>query len=228
MRRDPPDHIKAVLQRIEPRWIESSRLPAKKLLRLALTRDLARSLHTLHSQFLATGDELAARDAIEREKFLSERFNELGLDANDTAIAQIYAQAVAGPKGQKKDLIAVSPIDPKLSSKIDATKLTRADRRWEAAIAHEALQLDWNFWTLESWVNVDEVESWGEKLPECLWPQGIILFVESSAFEESRWRGKWYLVLNPKIKSPEKLPVEPPLAYSASENLEPPKWTRLG
>jgi hypothetical protein len=198
MKSGRPEHVESLLKRIDPLWNQAARLPAGPLLRLALTRELARSLHTLHSELLATGDDCEAREVIEREKYLSARFEELGLENDALALRQVYARSSKGNSGNN----AALHVQPPAHSSI-GLKLNRPDRAWESAMAIAAEKLGWQTWTLECWIHVTEVEEWGRLFSERLWPRGLILFVESTAFEASRWRGKWYLLLDPELRSPE-------------------------
>jgi hypothetical protein len=213
MKQGRPEPIESLLQRLEAHWDSSAQLPARKLLRIELIRDLARSLHTLHSELLATGDECEAREINDREKFLSERFMELGLESPTLPLRQVYARSSAGLCNRNV------PVTPPTQGPIPAEKLSRPDRRWEAAMVNEACAQGWNAWTLDCWIDISEVESWGKAFTKQLWPKGIILFVESTAFEASLWKGKWYLLLDQTILEPQKLKFD--------EGAQRPLWTRL-
>ncbi len=114
---------------------------------------------------------------------------------------------------------------------IDREKLERYDRQWEAAIAAEACNMGWSLWRLQAWVEITLVEEWNQRLNDQLWPSAVVLFVESSGEaagtaksthspEFLAWHGRWYLVVDPRFKSPKEIATN--LAQWPGSPSEPP------
>jgi hypothetical protein len=90
-------------------------------------------------------------------------------------------------------------------------KFERHDRAWETAIASEAAAQGWSFLELTTDIPVERAETWSRDLAEKLWPNGVVLFVESASTDNvigSNWRGRWLLAINPRLTGPEKLAAE--------------------
>jgi hypothetical protein len=194
-----PFTVEKMLERMETPWNQTAKMPDRKLLRIALMREMSRTLHTLRSECLATGQDGQARDLLLREEFLSHRFMEL--QTQDLPLRQVYARSASG-RLESRGPDAMPALPPELTAVIDGSKFTRPDRHWEAFLAIEAFARGWSFWTFECWVEIENVESWAKEFSDSLWPRGVVLFIESSGFHrgpQSLWRGKWFLVITSDI-----------------------------
>jgi hypothetical protein len=125
-----------------------------------------------------------------------------------------------------------------LFAKLEREKLTRYDRKWEAAIAAEAVSVKWPFWCLDTWVQIPLIEEWDQTFVENLWPRGMILFSESSSSidkwqnhsenDPGVWRGRWNIILDRKFKGPEELSLKLDQWPGAPSNAPArPQWKRL-
>jgi hypothetical protein len=170
------------------------------LLRLAILRELLRSLHAEKSRCLATGKKTEAQQFRQWETRI-ENLRQ-GVDL----------------KGELADLLRDGPIPKKrtrlipqaLLSVLTRERLERYDRKWEAEIAAEACSLGWRFWTLKAWVSIPLAEDWNRRLSERLWPNGVVLFIEAidhpapgppadTGPSESLWQGQWTILLQPSF-----------------------------
>jgi hypothetical protein len=114
-------------------------------------------------------------------------------------------------------------------------RLGRYDRKWEAEIAAEAAGIGWNFWTLCAWVSIPLAEDWNRRLKERLWPNGIVLFVESLQQSpasdgpmDTLWKGQWTILLQPGFRTPDELALDFERWPGAPEAVpEPPEWRVL-
>jgi hypothetical protein len=209
------------------RWRHTEGQPESTLLRLAVLRDIVRSLHAQKSRCLASG----RRDLSQALRGWEQRLHEL---RNQAKLEGELTELVTGSTPIKK---RTRLLPEALYAAIDREKLERYDRQWEAVLAAEAASLGWRFWALEAWVEITLVEDWNRALNEQLWPSGLVLFVESSGVQAPApatdqefplWRGRWLLVVHPRFKSPEEIalnlsqwPGTPP------EAPQPPHWKLL-
>lgn len=210
-----------VLARLAHLWREArkSSLPdqpqATTLLRLAVLRDVFRALHAQKSRCLATG----MKEQAQALKFWEARLEELrGADLSLETLAEPRAYdgddlfAILGTQTPLKKRSRVIPQG--LFSAIEREKLERYDRVWENALTAEAASIGWRFWRLEAWVSIQAIEAWNARLTEALWPDGIVLFVESAGFEETsdpekaRWQGQWTVSINPRFKTAQEIGLD--------------------
>ena len=232
-----PVMVEKVLEQMERLWNQTTGKPDGKILRIALMRELSRSLHTLRSECLALGEDGQAQDILRREEFLSQRFMEI--PAQNLPLRQVYARSAAG-RAEKRTPEAPPELPAELTAVLDESKLTRPDRRWEAFLAYEAFTRKWTFWTFECWVEVEKVESFAREISDALWPRGVVLFIESSGFhrgEPALWRGKWYLIIepaavpatgNPDLAATLGISVKnAPRVAEETEERQGPHWSRL-
>jgi hypothetical protein len=214
-------------------WRLCDGVEGSSLLRLAILRDLLRSLHAEKSRCLATGKKAEAQQFRHWEQRIEDLRQGVEL------------------KGELTDLLREDPVRKKrtrlipqaLLGVLTQERLQRYDRKWEAEIAAEASLLGWKFWVLRSWVSIPLAEDWNRKLGERLWPNGVVLFVESlqqstpsddpargpagdmSFAMETLWKGQWTILLQPKYRSPEELSLDFERWPGAPETPpEPPEW----
>jgi hypothetical protein len=208
-------------------WRLCDGVSGSSLLRLAILRDLLRSLHAEKSRCLATGKKNEAQQF----RYWEQRIEDLrqGVDLKGE-LADLLREGITLRRRTRL-------IPQGLLAALGAEKLQRYDRKWESEIAAEACALGWKFWTLQSWVSIPLAEDWNRRLGERLWPNGIVLYVESlrqspPGPSEPLWKGQWTVLLQPGYHSPQELsldfdrwpgaPESSPLAQS-----EPPAWKLL-
>ena len=186
-----------IIESYYPLWAECSEQPETLLLRLCLLRGLIRKLHAEKSKYLARGLKKECLDIKEWERKLSELKDASSLQFDLPALDE----HIESPGFKKKKRLL-----PEAFFRVfERQKFDRYDREWEAAMASEAIQAGWRFWSLKAWVKIDQVEGWEQRLSDRLWPHGAILFAESGTLLNSYWEGTWTLVLHPKYKHPEEL-----------------------
>lgn len=178
-----------------PQWLQAEGSASSDLLRLALLREIFRELHASKSRLLATGRREEARSCDRMEKRVDE------LRQSGSFPGDLGALLSSNEPLKKKS----RPLPQALTRVIEPEKLNRYDRAWESTIAAEAFARGWNFWRLEAWVEINGIESWNQRLSERLWPEGIVLWVESGKFEPPRWQGQWLIVMDPGRESPSEL-----------------------
>jgi hypothetical protein len=202
------------------RWLDCEGLPEMTLLRLALLRELIHNLHSEKSRCLASGK----REEVKSIKEWETRLEDL---RESSVLSGSLMDLLEDPSHiQKRKRI----LPEALFQNLDREKLVRYDRKWESTIAAEAATLGWNFWFLDSWVNIALLEEWNANLNEKLWPHGLVLFVESADVKTNEvsseggeielWRGCWLTVIHPEFNDPNDLslnlnrwpaaPQEPP------------------
>jgi hypothetical protein len=216
--------IEEVLARLENSWEQVQSLPACRLLRLAILRELTRTIHTLRSEHMATHRPSTAEDYAQRENFLTSNFASLNVE--NLTLAEIYQQSHEAISSTGPTPSEVS-LPSSVLETIGLTKFTRQDRRWELEMAQEAVRQSWEFWQFETSTEIREVENFARSFSEALWPKGVVLFVESDGFLKmsekdphlAYWRGRWILVLDPKLHPTEEDKLEK-LGTDSS-------WTRL-
>jgi hypothetical protein len=208
-------------------WRLCDGVEGASLLRLAILRDLLRSLHAEKSRCLATGKKGEAQQF----RHWEQRIEDLrqGVDLKGE-LADLLREGV--PLRRRTRLIPQA-----LLGVLGAERLQRYDRKWESEIAAEACALSWKFWTLQAWVSIPLAEDWNRRLGERLWPNGVVLYVESlkqspPGPSEPLWKGQWTVLLQPKYRTPDELsldfdrwpgaPEASPLAQA-----EPPAWKLL-
>src|SRR5262245_40228283 len=64
------DKFSQILSRLEERWNQPLPVPARRLLRLSLARELSRATHTLRSEFMAMELQDEAEKLARQENFL--------------------------------------------------------------------------------------------------------------------------------------------------------------
>jgi hypothetical protein len=210
-------------------WRLCEGVEGASLLRLAILRDLLRSLHAEKSRCLATGKKAEAQQFRHWEQRIEDLRQCMDLRGELTDLLR------EGVLRKRRTRL----IPQGLFNHLPADKLQRYDRKWETEIAAEACALGWRFWTLQAWVSIPLAEDWNRRLSERLWPNGVVLFVESlkqsgpnDGPSEPLWKGQWTVLLQPKFKTPADLPLDFerwPGAPEASPvaQAEPPVWKLL-
>lgn len=174
--------------------------PATNLLKLGILREIHRTVHAQKSGSLAKG----RRDEARRLGEIETRVEALRQQAKlDGELAELIGRP---PAGKKRTRV----LPDSLFNFIEKEKLERYDRHWEAALAAEACAAGWRFWILDAWVQIPLIEHWSATLSEQLWPHGVLLFVESAGFLESRtdnpddalWHGQWLAIVDPRYADP--------------------------
>ncbi|HTL11904.1 MAG TPA: hypothetical protein VL588_05425, partial [Bdellovibrionota bacterium] len=144
-------HAAELLAGAQPLWTEAAAYDeARRLLRLALLRDLVRTLHAERSRLMALRQPDRAETLKKLEPIL-ERLRTCELDSFD------LAGLVNGDEPQNP--LKEEPQDPRLDRILGEGKLDRYDRAWEAAMAVEALKRGWLFWALDTQVEVPKAEA---------------------------------------------------------------------
>ncbi|MBL7716163.1 MAG: hypothetical protein JNL01_11930 [Bdellovibrionales bacterium] len=193
--------VEQLLEQAELLWKDFEELEEKTLLRLGVLRDLLDSLHAKKSESLARGkrEEAAQIAALEARIDLFRNTSKFGsslkelLDAKET------------PKKRTR------LIPEGLYNFIPKEKLERFDRSWEMTLAAEGAQQGWNFWSLDVCVDVRQLADFQSGLGSALKPNGLILFAEGreqdttpqSEGDEAIWKGRWYILLKPKFRTPD-------------------------
>ncbi len=182
-----------VFKSLQKRWKIAHDSAQSRLLQLSLLRELAIHIHFKKSSSLATGCQDDAR-----------------------LLEQLELQVIACRNLKKfppsllelleKESLAVSPaskteLPRPLFKWISREKWDRFDRRWESAIAAEALRASWRIWSIEASVAIRSVEKWDQSLRKKLWPKAIVLFMEFAGTQKNQWVGRWYVAARPEIKS---------------------------
>lgn len=209
-RANPSETIEQVLTQLDRHWQQAGLSKSCKILRFALLRELCRSIHRLRSEFMATSRETLATDLGLREATLTQHFDQIQVE--NLSLETIFASIPS------LESAPVNPtqVSPALSKAIEAAKLLRQDRRWEAVIASHAEREHWTFWQFCASTKIQEVETFARIFSESLWPRGIVLFVESDGFlnstnqapELALWQGRWTLALDPHLRNPDELGLD--------------------
>jgi hypothetical protein len=218
--------IEEIIQRETTRWSDCDGTPARTLLRLGLLRELTKTLHSEKSRCLASGLKSEVQKLKEWEAKIDLLRETLNVDGSLIDLLKLD-----GNQSHKKNRL----LPEALFQKIDRNKLFRYDRKWEAAIAAEAISLKWPFWSLETWVKIPQIEEWNKTLEEHLWPRGLVLFIESATLQEKEnaslqqdallWRGHWVIILDSHFKSPQDLSLNIKNWPGAPETWpNPPQW----
>lgn len=184
------------------RWSDVEGAPECSLVRLFLLRQVVHLLHSQKSRQLALGNREAAL-SIKQWEARAEWLRDHRILEGDL-LELLRAGPDPGAQASRRKAL----VPEALLSQIGREKLERYDRQWEASIASEAATLGWGFYRLEAAVLASEIASWDRRLSERLWPHGEILFSEagsSASPDPTVWLGRWYLILNPKFRSPEEL-----------------------
>ena len=197
-----------IILRAADKWQDSEGLPQMNLIRLGLLRETLQNLHSEKSRCLAEGRKQAAQ-AIRSWEQKIEELKDLPLLGNLMELVQ------SSPLPSTTQLKRKRLLPEALYNRMDREKLERYDRKWESAIAAEAISLNWHFWVLDSWVHIPFLEEWNKTLTEKLWPHGLILFTETSVADHAEivqededsafWRGSWMTVLAPNFRDPKEL-----------------------
>ena len=159
-----------LLEQYAEKWRLCEGLPESDLLRLVVLRELLQSLHAEKSRLLSSGKRDESTSIRALETHIEELRNAKPLEGDLAALASGTA------KFKKRSRLLPAAV----FTAVDREKLERFDRKWEAAIAAEAISQGWRIWSLENWVEIPRVEEWNRKLVDQLWPHGIVLFVESA------------------------------------------------
>jgi hypothetical protein len=198
------------------KWKAVEAVPERDLLRLSILRGLVNELHAQKSRYLSQGKR-----------------NEAGsIRGVESKIDELRgAKSLSGELGElmsseNKIVKRTRVLPDSLFSALEREKLERYDRQWEAALASEALSLGWKVWSLEASVEIPKVEEWNRLLVEQLWPDGVVLFVESAGQPGTTpvWHGRWITVLHPKFKKAEDISFNLSLLPG---NQSPPLWRVL-
>lgn len=223
-----PSFIEKIIAHENEKWKECTNLPETTLLRLSILRTLVQNLHTEKSRCLATGLKADAQ-------LIRTWENHLELLQKSSKLTGELFETIQ----QSKDVPKKNRVIPEaLFQRLNREKFERYDRKWEAVLVAEAMSLNWQVWTLEAWVNIPLIKEWDVYFTQKLWPQGIVLFVESAEeqvidsqnhSEKNCWRGRWVVVLHPRIKTEHDLsfsfnhwPGAPDPAPPS-----PPRWTLI-
>jgi hypothetical protein len=185
-----PVHIEAAAER----WDRVEGLPETDLLRIAITRDLMHALHADKSRLLSQGQ----RDQSATFKGHEKRMDEIRCSS---PLSGDLRDVLSGTVKLKK---RTRLLPEALLANIAREKLERYDRQWELALASEACSLGWSFWAFEVRLDIAKIDEWNRKLNETIWPNGIVLFIESITLEnDAIWHGRWTLVLKPAFQKPD-------------------------
>ena len=210
-----------IIEQSTQRWDHFEGREETTLIRLAILRDLSRALHAAKSSQLSVGKR---DDAGLIQKWESK----VGEYRTAGSLEFPFSTLLDGTANAKK---RTRLLPETLFSNIEKEKFERYDRVWESTLAGEAVSLGWCFWALDAWIKIESAEKWQTSLANLLLPHGVILFAESapethppSELSSSIWQGRWYIVLNPKYKTPD---------FGASKLLgtslepTPPRWKLL-
>ena len=170
------------------RWKAVQSQPSGALLRLALLRDYARKLHAERSACMATGNAPRGHQIESLEAKLAWLRTRLDLIQNANE-PDLLLQQITPPNSSVKE----TALPKRLTSLLPAEKLNRYDRAWERALAVEALKAKWCFWSADHLVRLDQAEHFHQELTDLLWPDGLILYVESGGgtTPPQHWNGRW-------------------------------------
>jgi len=153
--------------------------------RTALLRDLIEVVHAKRTELLANGDKKGTQSLEVKEKSL---LSHIGHDLSTLNFDDLYR-----PQTHTKK--------PKLeghslwSRHLEPAKLARFDRALEKQLAYHAQSLGWSLWSLQATLNPKEVQLFHENLKKELWPQSIILYVETHGLlSENEWTGLWFII----------------------------------
>lgn len=196
-----PLSVEQLLEQAELLWKDFDDLEEKTLLRLGVLRDLLDSLHAKKSEALARGKRDEATEIAKLEA-------RIDLFRNASKFGMSLKELLDSPETPKK---RTRLIPEGLYHFIPREKLERFDRSWETTLAAEAAQLGWNFWSLDIAVDVTLLADFQSGLGSALKPNGLILFSEGredgiepeQTGETAIWRGRWYILLKPKFKTPD-------------------------
>ncbi len=220
--------LEKLTDRIFERWMDCDSYKEAHLLRMALLRELMRSIHAEKSRLLATGLKADAHDLKLWENQIE------ALRESSSLTGELMHLLENSDTLRKKSLV----LPESLFKTIERDKLMRYDRKWEATLASLAFYFQWRLWKVEAWVEISQIEEWDKTLSSRLWPHGIILFTESAKLEEVKtveeidnqliWKGQWFVLLDSKFNSTEELPLNLE-QWPGSPRPAPslPKWTDL-
>lgn len=188
-----------------------------RLLRLCLLRQFVHQIHTKRSEMMAGEENPDLTEFTRCEEYLNQSFSRLELE--ELSLENVIELALKGkvdphfrrPKPVIKKSVLESENYGQLKNILNSDRLTRPDRYWELEIALEAVKARWNFEILSATCEVHEVESFSRALAEKLWPNAVVLFIESGGLtsvgpssdsisggsEKVYWRGHWFLALDP-------------------------------
>lgn len=193
-----------IMEEQDHAWTECEGKAEENLLRLSLLRELSFRLHAEQSRLLAAGKKDDART----------------LKNDENHIDQLRLQNGQEISSQMKKVF------PKEFLKlIPPEKLVRQDRHWECAMAAEALQIGWNFWTLTTTIRVYDLEPWHHAFQNGLWPHGVVLWAEN-AEEAPIKNSKMNSKANSKTKT-KKAPLPSPLTETIREPTWRGNWTLI-
>jgi len=216
--------IESELELAFEKWRDCQDLDTPTLLRLVVLREMIHLLHAEKSRCLACGKRQEAQALRVLEERLEALRDQPTLDGD---IRQWCFSDKPIPAGRRHRLVPDN-----LVTRIGRDKFDRYDRKWESAIAAEAAQAGWGFWTLEAWVEVSQVEPWAALLTQRLWPHGLILFVENAcnpSIMERYWQGRWYVALAPHYRHPDELALQlerwTGSGSSSDPGMAPPRWS---
>jgi len=208
-------------------WSDCADVPETTLLRMALLRDVAYTLHPEKSRCLATGRKEEATQIKQWEAQI-----EACRDAPNLLVDYVELLKQDPTQFKKKHHLPEA-----LFRRVQREKLLRYDRKWENALASEAIRIQWQFWLFDAWIHVSNLQKWNSTFSQRLWPNGVILFAESGAqndiirSDESSipiWRGHWVVLVSPRFKHASELRLEsdPSLNFPKAAPT-PPKWSAL-
>jgi hypothetical protein len=181
-----PHEVELRLDSFQRVWNQVSATYPDNVLKLAVLRSMTRSIHSLKSELDPTKKTAEALALLEAEPFIEKARNK---DLSLVDLQQVLQDQVPDEPQHRK-----LPFD--LIQKFPKTDFDRFDRTWEFAVLAEALESGWKLYTLDATVSLKDAESVHLKLEKDLWPNGVVLFVESSYLDvpDGMWRGRWFLV----------------------------------
>lgn len=186
-------------------WDAVASLDESRIPRLSLLKTLGERIHALRSEALALNDHELMRNIDIVESKLNALRN-LPAPASSTELRRFLLESNPAPPSSQAFPREILP-DTLHAALGGREKLMRNDRAWERSIASAACQAGWIFWSLEAKVPLEAVETWHEDVKRTLWPDGLILFVESSGntvSEKGTWPGRWIIIL--RAGSPPRIP----------------------
>lgn len=183
-------------------WQEASPRPEREILRLAILRELHHWLHAQVSQALATGQRDYAKSLQKhQEQILA--LSHCSLADSSSTYSDLFELLKTTSSLPKKE----RPLPPSLLEIFEQKDFSRQDRYWENALAYEAASHHWQFWKTTTTLPLKDVETWNNDFSKKLWPNGVILWIESEKpwkkMENSTWTGHWIIILSPSIQPEE-------------------------
>lgn len=202
----------ASIREIFQKWKHTLTHPHFSVLRLALLRELVRTAHAERSRQMALGNSKLSTALGKMETALDQSLK-AGLDP---AALLGFLGDVALPPARRST--PPSWLEPKLE---------RFDRHWERAIYNQSQEAKWTLWSLSAVIAIKGAEKFHESLGRYLWPDGVVLYVESDPEVNhpklDHWSGQWICVMSPAVQTPT-FRIDQIPGYAGNEI---PTWKRL-